>query len=221
MNLIIDPLICPSPSVSPKLLKTQSSIQLALILECIWKIRNQVVHNEAKVNLLVEVKNLEVRIGEHLQILGPARETDTLSPQLWKAPPYPFVKFNIDADAVVCITSATIAVVARCFDGSIFQCWTKKLSTTDPCIAEATALPWVLEIARALWIDDIVIEGDAKICIDAFHYFHNTATFTPWKIQSLISNAQNLSLNFSSVTVCWVRREANMVTHSLAKVAAS
>jgi ribonuclease HI len=92
------------------------------------------------------------------------------------------------------------------------------LSTTDPCIAEATALLWVLEIARALRMDDIVIEGDAKICIEAFH---NTATFTPWKIQSLISNAQTLSLNFSFVAICWVKREANMVAHSLAKVAAS
>ena len=38
LNLVIDPPICPRHIESPKLLKAQVSIQIALILECIWKI---------------------------------------------------------------------------------------------------------------------------------------------------------------------------------------
>ena len=66
-------------------------------------------------------------------------------------------------------SGATIAVVARYANGSIFQYWTKRLTTSDPCIAEASALLWAMEITRAVHVLDIVVEGDAKICIHAFH----------------------------------------------------
>ncbi len=107
--------------------------------------------------------------------------------------------------------------MARYANGSIFQCWTKRLTTIDPCIAEASALLWALEIARAIHVMDIMVESDAKVCIDAFL---GTTDYIPWKIQTLISNTRTLSLLFSSISVCWVSREANMVAHCLAKVAA-
>ena len=63
-------------------------------------------------------------------------------------------------------------------------------------------------------MNDIIVEGDAKLCIDAFNDFF---LVTPWKIQTLIANARALTMKFSSVSVCWVNRDANMVVHSLAK----
>lgn len=91
------------------------------------------------------------------------------------------------------------------------------MTTTDPYIAEASTLLWVLEIARAVHVMDIMVESDAKVCIDAFL---GTTDYIPWKIQTLISNSRTLSLLFPFVSICWVNREANMVAHCLAKIAA-
>ncbi len=166
--------------------------------------------------MLVEVKNLEARIIEHLQILKPPQRSLGTDQHTWKAPPLHSIKFNIDA--AITHTGAIIAAVARYSDGAIFQCWMKHLPTADPCIAETTALVWALELARAVNLSDILIESDAKISVDAFH---GVADYIPWKIQSLISNARTLALKFSSVSLNWVCREANGVAHSLAKFATS
>uniref|UniRef100_A0A2N9HDB4 RNase H type-1 domain-containing protein n=1 Tax=Fagus sylvatica TaxID=28930 RepID=A0A2N9HDB4_FAGSY len=164
---VINPPICPGHWVNPKTLKAQCSIQIALILECVWRIWNQIVHNDAKVNLLAEEKNLEDRIIEHLQVLQLAKSTVISAPHLWKAPPAHIVKLN--TDAAIIDLGATIAVVARYSNGSLFQGWTKILLTSDPCIAEAVALLWALEIARAVHMPDIIVEEDAKLCCDAFN----------------------------------------------------
>ena len=67
-------------------------------------------------------------------------------------------------------------------------------------------------------MNDIIVEGDAKLCIDAFN---DLFAVTPRKIQTLIANARALTVEFSSVSMCWVNRDANMVAHSLAKFASS
>jgi hypothetical protein len=65
LELVINPPICIDLRITPKSLRAQTSIQLALTLESIWLLRNQVVHNDGKLNHLVIVKNLEARLLEH------------------------------------------------------------------------------------------------------------------------------------------------------------
>jgi hypothetical protein len=90
--------------------------------------------------------------------------------------------------------------VARDSSGTISNCWTKRYSTTDPCIAEAMA------------------EGDAKICVVAINSENEEI---PWRILTIIINAKTLVSNFCSCSFNWVRRDANFVAHTLAKVASS
>ena len=65
---------------------------------------------------------------------------------------------------------------------------------------------------------DIIIERDAKICIDALL---GKSPTIPRKIQPLISNAKSLALIFFSVEFCWVSRNANIVAHCLVIFATS
>uniref|UniRef100_A0A2N9E4V9 RNase H type-1 domain-containing protein n=1 Tax=Fagus sylvatica TaxID=28930 RepID=A0A2N9E4V9_FAGSY len=111
------------------------------------------VHNDLKINHLTIVKNLEERIVEHWLILNPALSDD--------------------------IPSTTLVVVARNDSGSILQCWTKRCNTIDPCFAEAAALLWALELPRDNHFPKIMVEGDAKICIEAIFAGFDTI---PWKI---------------------------------------
>ena len=113
-------------------LKTQSSIQIALTLECIWNLRNHVVHNNVKVNWLVEVKKLEVRILEHFLVLEKESSDVVQTSSFWNAPPPNCVKLNVDASLSVL---GAVIVVARNSSGSIIQFWTKRIVSIDPCSA--------------------------------------------------------------------------------------
>ena len=102
--------------------------------------------------------------------------------------------------------------------GSILQCWSKKIPVSDPCVAEAVAINWALEIALIENFRDIFVEGDAQICMSAIN---GPAIAILWKIQIIVFNVKLLAASFISCSFYWVRRDANCVAHSLAKFASS
>uniref|UniRef100_A0A2N9G2U3 CCHC-type domain-containing protein n=1 Tax=Fagus sylvatica TaxID=28930 RepID=A0A2N9G2U3_FAGSY len=183
LELVINPPICTDPRITPKSLRAQTSIQFALTLESIWLLRNQVVHNDGKLNHLAIVENLEARVLEHWFILNPLLGVvaRTMNPPSWSVPPSNVLKLNVDAalkDGV-----ATLAVVVRNDMGHVINGWAKKVETTDPATVEAAALLWALEIAVENKFTKIVVEGDAKLCIDAITI---ETTSIPWRIHNLV-----------------------------------
>lgn len=50
-------------------LSEQTSIQFALTLDYIWSLRNKVINNNFKFNIHAIIKDLELRIQEHIQAL--------------------------------------------------------------------------------------------------------------------------------------------------------
>jgi ribonuclease HI len=85
-------------------------------------------------------------------------------------------------------------------------------------MAEAAAILWAVELATLEKFDSIIVNGDAKVCLDALN---GESIDNPWVISSVISNILVLSKTFASCCFCWVRREANEVAHSLAKFSPS
>ncbi len=85
-------------------------------------------------------------------------------------------------------------------------------------MAEASVIPWALKIAQIEQFLDIIVEGDAKICFDPIHEGVDVA---PWRIKSLISNVNCLALCFAFCSFCWVKCDANGLTHILAKFSTS
>uniref|UniRef100_A0A2N9FNE5 RNase H type-1 domain-containing protein n=1 Tax=Fagus sylvatica TaxID=28930 RepID=A0A2N9FNE5_FAGSY len=138
IRFICEPHINPtSPSLSIELSK-YSAIQFAITLDCIWNIRNQVVHNDYKINLLAQIKNLECRES---------------------------IKVNVDA--AIFNDKVVVAVVARNHRGYIINAWTKPVEFSDPTVAEASAICWALDLAKDARFESICIESDAKVCIEA------------------------------------------------------
>uniref|UniRef100_A0A2N9IU76 RNase H type-1 domain-containing protein n=1 Tax=Fagus sylvatica TaxID=28930 RepID=A0A2N9IU76_FAGSY len=216
LKFVINPPISLACSLDLKLIKEQTTIHLALTLECIWNLRNQAMHNAQKINLLAVLTNLDLRIREHCQSFLTVgnqhiRETVVLSP-----PPPRVVKLNVDAGFTN--DNASIAVVARDSFGAILQCWSKCCNTTDPCIAEALAVVWALQLASLEKLVDIQVEGDAQVCINAIN---GPTVDIPWKILPVISNVKVLASTFNSRSFVWVRQSANFVVHSLAKEASA
>jgi ribonuclease HI len=200
-----------------KVLLEQTSIQFATTLDSIWTLRNKVVHENFKFNVLVQIGNLEVRIIEHIQALVESADADdSICSKVWNAPPLGIVKLNVDAR--IRVDQAAIAVVARNHRGFIIKAWAKLIDFSDPTMAEAAAITWALELAVIEKFEHICIESDAKVYVDALAAPIDDCL---WKIRALISMSLKLALKFSSCNFHWVKRNANQVAHVLAKVAFS
>jgi hypothetical protein len=75
-----------------------------------------------------------------------------------------------------------------------------------------------LAAAAAEHFVNIIVESDAKSCIDALAYPLDESC---WKIRHLTSVSLDLTLSFPLCIFSWVKRDANHVAHSVAKVAPS
>jgi hypothetical protein len=138
VKLVVKPPICQTSIRDAALMCAQTSIHFALLLECIWNLRNQVLHNNSPVHIESVVRHLEAKILEHLQILNPLVSPSVVPNLTWIPPPPNMVKLNMDA--AVNNKIATIAVVARKSDGYILFCSAKRILMDDPCFAETAAI---------------------------------------------------------------------------------
>ncbi len=123
------------------------------------------------------------------------------------------IKLNVDAALLQ--SSARIAVIARNEDGMIIKAWAKSVLTCKPLLAEAHAIQWAIILAKAENWSKIMIESDSKVCIEALVLEQSCE----WSISVLCINVKLLALEFSFCEFCWVNCKANMVAHTLAKLA--
>ena len=86
----------------------------------------------------------------------------------------------------------------------------------DALFAESSAFVWALQLAKNNGMKKIMVEGDAKLVVDALLSNSNDVR---WDIAALINDALCLAGSFSSCKFGWVKREGNAVAHVLAKYA--
>ena len=75
---------------------------------------------------------------------------------------------------------------------------------------------WALQLTKSHHFQSCIIEGDAKICIDACI---GKLDDCPWTLSAICHDVKCLLHSFTSVDFMWVRREANLAAHALAKFA--
>ena len=131
------------------------------------------------------------------------------------APPPNTIKINVDA--AISDQRSTLSVVVRNEKGELLKAWAKHTDGGDTLEANTHAVLWALELALLEGFQDIIIEGDAKLCLDAI----GDKSVSSWTIGSLIDNIGERSNFFMSFSFCWVKRDANYVAHALAKFASS
>ena len=198
--------------LTDKVLTTHTAIQFAITLDGIWSLRNQLLHCNHKINIPFTVKVLEARILEHIQSLEVSNKFDMENQPCWEAPPIDFTKLNIDA--ALSSDKATIAVIARDQSGTIINAWAKQNDILDPTVAEANAIHWALELASSFGFKKVIVESDAKNCIEDLSGHPDSSN---WRISAVSSQLLDLVSCFSYCKLQWVRRDANQVAHSLAK----
>ena len=80
---------------------------------------------------------------------------------------------------------------------------------------ETAAINWALELTVEEGFENIIVERDAKICVDAFSC---PIDFNFWKICSLTAHSLDLALKNFVCVFNWVTRDVNQLVHALAKV---
>ncbi len=105
-------------------------------------------------------------------------------------------------------------MVAHDTTGRVCNAWTKNVSVDDLEITEASTILCALRFAKLDNLSKIVVESDSKVCID-------TITRNPedpnWKISIICAYVNMLALEFVSCCFYWVKRDANVTAHELAK----
>jgi ribonuclease HI len=211
VKLVVDPPIPFSASGMVIQNLELATVQIALTLEAIWKFRNQLVHQSKLENPFVSIKALECRIMEHVQCLWSETNLVNTKALNWCPPPCGILKINVDA--AILIDSAMIAVIARNESGLIVKAWVKQVNTVDPLVAEATAILWAVQIAKVENWDAVCFESDSKLVVECLQ---SLVSF--WSIAGICENVKYLAADFRYCSFCWVKREINMVAHTLAKL---
>uniref|UniRef100_A0A2N9IGZ4 Reverse transcriptase domain-containing protein n=1 Tax=Fagus sylvatica TaxID=28930 RepID=A0A2N9IGZ4_FAGSY len=213
IKLVVNPPVPKSTSSASRLVSSQTSVQIALILEAIWNFRNRHVHLNSLECPLVSIKILEHKITEYWRAL-PGLNVDTVPVKnLWSPPPPGCIKLNVDAALLP--FSTRIATIARDDNGLLIKAWAKSVVSCDPLLAEASAIHWAIQLAKAENWSNIIIESDSQVCINALI---SENQYEDWSIAVICDNVKCLALEFNFCSFCWVNREANMVAHTLAKV---
>ena len=111
----------------------------------------------------------------------------------WSPPPLGFVKLNVVA--AIAQNSSALAVVARNEQGAVLKAWSKFMPKRTPIAAEAKAILWALHLARGENWRMIIVESDAKICINSIL---DHIGCPQWAISSLVSDIWLLEKSFVS-----------------------
>ena len=120
----------------------------------------------------------------------------------------------MNVDAALSPSKASIVVIARNSIGSIIKAWSKQVPFLDPIVVKAMAIVGTLELALSQKFVKVIVESDAKMCVEDFSYPTDGGC---WKIRNFSVCTLDLISCFVSCNVQWVCREANQVPHALAK----
>jgi ribonuclease HI len=102
------------------------------------------------------------------------------------------------------------------FNGGVevVRCMVKE-GLSNPLAAEAWAGGQALKFGRELHLNNIILEGDAKIVVDAINLGETNGS----KIGILVEDMKLMMLGFPQCTVCAVGRVANSTAHVIARMA--
>ncbi|KAK7856556.1 hypothetical protein CFP56_022601 [Quercus suber] len=113
-------------------------LRIAITLEAMWNLRNQILQNkELKVNLVSVIGNMDDGTND----IGAYQ----INKGRWQKPPPGTIKINIDAAVNPDFTA--VDAVARDDGGEILEAWAKKQVYCDAIEAEAAAFTWALKLA--------------------------------------------------------------------------
>jgi ribonuclease HI len=195
---------------------------LAMLVWVIWQNRNSKVWNELheigrtlghKARVLweewrdVQLLHQESRMNDQQQYT-----------HRWERPQQGWYKCNIDAGFHRELNKTSTGWCLRDHMGRFVMAGTTWLDGNYSIIeGEAIALLEAMQAMEQQRISNVIFESDSKSVADAIQYFHGGNS----EFCLVISHIHNLLSNGQNFMVKFIKRQANMVAHSLARAAIS
>ncbi|GAU22924.1 hypothetical protein TSUD_326970, partial [Trifolium subterraneum] len=165
--------------------------RVAMLLWCIWHNRNDKLWNDN-----VQMPHL-VR---------------------WEKPALDWVKCNVDVAFVSGSGRTSVGLCFRDDNGHFMAGMTQWQQTMISSVeGEAWALLLAMEAARHRGLDRVQFESDSKVLIEAIHMQRRGNS----EFLSIVHDILSLMSSFINFEVKFVRRQANLVAHTLARAANS
>ncbi|PNX94194.1 cytochrome p450 [Trifolium pratense] len=196
----------------------------AMLVWVLWNNRNNSVWQDTKEegsSLGFKAKYMweEWSSVQRCQSNRPRVDSQAQQPDLtWQKPPSGWYKCNVDAGFYDELNKTSASWCLRDHMGRFVRAGT--LWNEGKCSimeGEATALLVAMKEMEHMGITHVIFETDSKSVVDATHTLRVGAS----EFSSLICNIQNVLLLNSYFMVKFIKRQANMVAHTLARAAIS
>ncbi|GAU29262.1 hypothetical protein TSUD_392120 [Trifolium subterraneum] len=196
--------------------------RVAMLLWCIWHNHNDKLWND----------NVQMprQIGRHafdawndwysvhkLQSNNVSENTEADLVR-WEKPALDWVKCNVDVAFVSGSGRTSMGLCFRDNNGHFMASMTQWQQTVISSVeGEAWALLLAMEEARYRGLDRVQLESDSKVLIEAIHMKRRGNS----EFLSIVHDILSLMSSFINFEVKFVRRQANLVAHTLARAANS
>jgi ribonuclease HI len=201
---------------------TERAGVFAVMLWVLWQNRNNMVWNAMQENgrhLGMKALHLwnewnDVQWVQHGQRRTPQHQ------QLlrWEKPQHGWFKCNIDAGFYRDLNTTTTGWCLRDHMGRFILAGTTRLDGNYSVIeGEATALLEAMKELKQRRISNVIFETDAKSVVDAIQFLHGGNS----EFSLLVAHINNFLCSDQNFVVKFIKRQANMVAHSLARAAIS
>ncbi|GAU27275.1 hypothetical protein TSUD_125560 [Trifolium subterraneum] len=196
--------------------------QFAVLLWTLWNNRNDKVWNESR----TPGRSLGIKASQFWHEWFAIQKVQQQSPRAaqqqqfikWEKPPMGWHKCNVDAGFYHNLHRTTAGWCLRDHQGSFVRAGTS-WSNGNYYIAEGEAAA-VLDAMKAVenqGVTHVIFETDSKSVVDAIYNFHGGSS----EFSSIICNIKNALLSNPNFVVKFIKRQANMVAHTLARAAIS
>uniref|UniRef100_A0A803NKH1 RNase H type-1 domain-containing protein n=1 Tax=Cannabis sativa TaxID=3483 RepID=A0A803NKH1_CANSA len=180
----------------------------SIIVDTIWRVRNDKVHN----NRLVDVKKC---IDDIYFVYADLKDTLFSSPtshleETWSPPPRDWIKLNCDVK--VGFDNMCVAVVARNHLGAVIEVRTARVEFSDALCGEAEACCLAISTALELGYKFIIIENNSRVVINALNGLEPR-----WAIENYVSFCTKSSQSFISCNFSFIKRTCNFAAHNVAR----
>lgn len=190
---------------------------LCMIVWGIWKGRNRVVFNSegpCPSNTLFQIQHMiqDIHLCKTIQTERVIQGRGIIpEPKRWKPPIPGVIKINTDTSwsnrSPVCVSG----VVARDDRGTLVAVQSSRSFAHSALMAEAVAMREGAILAQSLGLQDIILETDCLLLVDACRNSRSQG-----EIQPIVGDIKSLCHTFESCNFVWSPRETNGVAHQIA-----